>query len=1144
MQSAHDLLLAKLAVKTGLVSPELLDECLREQQGLHARGQAITLLQVFVRHRVLSAEALVPINQAIESTSFDCGRCHARFPFRTIANTSLACPTCRGPLAIVREDGEMVSERLSSSRRGSQRFATRADSSSRFGRELRKTLSTGDTPMKSFGPYEILSELGRGGMGVVYKARHPQLDQVIALKVLLAGDMASKTQVKRFQREAELAGKLKHPNIVAIHDAGTLDDRHYFTMDFIEGVALSDRIKARDLSLRHGVEIARDLARALQHAHANGVIHRDVKPANIILDAEGRPHLTDFGLAREADAEESARLTREGAAVGTPFYMSPEQCRGNSSKVGPPTDVYSLGVVLFEMLTFEHPFKANAQVELSRKILTEPPPRPTKLEPSIDLDVEAVVLKVMEKEPLDRYPDADAFADDLDRYLKGQPVLARPPRSLRLARSGVAVLAGALGVVAIVAAAYFGRSFYKKYREEQQAAAEKAAREIAAKETAKRVEEALKVLKDAEALFNDADRIPVITAADAFFDKLKASMDKASECLKLDPKCARAYLLRGRAAEISRRVDAATEDYARAMDVDPGGAVGQEAAYREARIQLRAKGDVERTKEKLKKIAEGQGPPLWKTLARAAKMRLDGDQPPEKQLAEVEAAKKLDPSCPEAYYLTAVIQSDDEQGTHSREALEALQLCVDTDRKNARAYALRARVYHALGQTEQAEEDIRRATALDPEEPIALNVRAMLGAARGDFKQAADEVGRALAAQAGHEDVTTLMLAIQLYGLADDMPSARRAAMRAAEIAPGRHETYLALARASKTAEDALAALQEGLKRCTTDASQDRLASEYCGLLSSRGPSGIDRAVEFAQQHQEAAPQDVKRARRLATTLAIRRRPGDHERAYQILEEVRIKAPAYVEAYETRLTLLVEMNRPKQCEETIDYLIQSAPSDPAAWLVVSRFMLAIGRNREALEAAKKAVGFEASADALSQQALCEFQMDSIQDSITHARAALQKESRNARALMILGVVSFRERGPNPEAERFLNQSIQANPRDSDATYFLAKLYFNGGKPELAIRVAEAALQRSNGREPARIWEILAVSQLQLGKLDKAEKAFRQTLALDGSSPVTHTTFAECLAQQGKKDEARAEVQEALKIEPGFEPALKLRARLQ
>ncbi|MEZ0228077.1 MAG: protein kinase, partial [Planctomycetota bacterium] len=462
MQSAHDLLLAKLAVKTGLVSPELLDECLREQQGLVARNQAVTLLQVFVRRRVLSAESLIPINQAIEATSFDCGRCHARFPFRTIANTALACPTCRGPLAIVREDGEMVSERLTSSRRGSQRFTTRADSSSRFGRELRKTLSTGDSPtMKSFGPYEILSELGRGGMGVVYKARHPQLDQTIALKVLLAGDMASKTQVRRFQREAELAGKLKHPNIVAVHDAGTLDDRHYFTMDFIEGVPLNDRVKARDLSLRHAVEIARDLARALQHAHANGVIHRDVKPANIILDAEGRPHLTDFGLAREADAEESARLTREGAAVGTPFYMSPEQCRGNSSKIGPPTDVYSLGVVLFEMLTFEHPFKANAQVELSRKILTEPPPRPTKLEPAIDADVEAIVLKVMEKEPLDRYPDADALADDLDRYLKGQPVLARPARSVLLARNAGTILACLFGVAVIAGAAYGGRTLYR-----------------------------------------------------------------------------------------------------------------------------------------------------------------------------------------------------------------------------------------------------------------------------------------------------------------------------------------------------------------------------------------------------------------------------------------------------------------------------------------------------------------------------------------------------------------------------------------------------------------------------------------------------------------------------------------------------------
>src|SRR5579883_2685096 len=289
MQTSQDLLLAKFALKTGLVSQEVLQDCLREQQEGSSRGLRPALIQLLVKRRLVSADGLLPITHAIESTSFDCMRCRVRHPFTAIAATALACPVCGSAVTIVQQDGDQISERLRTGRAGgTQRVKTRADGSggsARFERQARQTVVTEPT-IKTFGPYEILAEVGRGGMGI-----------------------ASKTQVKRFQREAELAGKLRHPAIVAIHDVGAIDDRPYFTMDFVEGTVLEDRLRTRDLPLRQGVEIARDLARALAHAHENGVIHRDVKPANIIIDADGRPHLTDFGLAREAKVEDSARLT-------------------------------------------------------------------------------------------------------------------------------------------------------------------------------------------------------------------------------------------------------------------------------------------------------------------------------------------------------------------------------------------------------------------------------------------------------------------------------------------------------------------------------------------------------------------------------------------------------------------------------------------------------------------------------------------------------------------------------------------------------------------------------------------------------------------------------------------------------------------
>jgi WD40 repeat protein/serine/threonine protein kinase len=460
MLTAQDVVLAKLAIGQDLLRTEDVQESLRELEGLRAAGQRLSLLQLLVKKRVFSAESILAITRAIEATSFDCARCQTHHGFAALAGSAqLACPGCRGPLTIVREDGRAISDRLRTGRITAPAPArvpeTKADSGSKAG--TRADTATGkfggarptaEAPPELFGPYELLSELGRGGMGVVYKARHRTLGRIVALKVLIAGGSASSTQLIRFRREAELAAKLKHPGIVAVFDVGEIGGRHYFTMDYVEGRSLLDRIEKRDLPLRQAIEIARDLARALAHAHAAGVVHRDVKPANVIVDAQGKPALTDFGLAHGVDQDTNGRLTREGAAIGTPYYMSPEQARGELDKIGPGSDVYSLGVVLFEMLTFSKPFDAETHVELAKKIENEAPPRLGSIEPAIDADVEYVVAKALAKKIADRYPTAEAFALDLDAYLAGTKVA--PRAGAEVARVAVGIARVARTVFAVV----------------------------------------------------------------------------------------------------------------------------------------------------------------------------------------------------------------------------------------------------------------------------------------------------------------------------------------------------------------------------------------------------------------------------------------------------------------------------------------------------------------------------------------------------------------------------------------------------------------------------------------------------------------------------------------------------------------------
>ncbi len=271
--------------------------------------------------------------------------------------------------------------------------------------------------------YEVLGELGRGGMGVVYQARQIGLNRLVALKMILSGDHAGEAERARFKAEAEAAARLRHPNIVQIFEVGESAGRPFFSLEFVEGGSLAAKLGGTPWRPRPSAGLVMTLARAVHAAHRAGIVHRDLKPANVLLTAEGQPKITDFGLAKKLG--DAAGLTQSGAIVGTPSYMAPEQAGGRAGEIGPATDTYALGAILYECLTGRPPFRAATPLDTVLQVINDEPVPPRQLQSKIPRDVETICLKCLRKEPRKRYESAEALADDLERFLDGKPIAAR-----------------------------------------------------------------------------------------------------------------------------------------------------------------------------------------------------------------------------------------------------------------------------------------------------------------------------------------------------------------------------------------------------------------------------------------------------------------------------------------------------------------------------------------------------------------------------------------------------------------------------------------------------------------------------------------------------------------------------------------------
>jgi serine/threonine-protein kinase len=274
---------------------------------------------------------------------------------------------------------------------------------------------------KRIGPYDILETLGRGGMGVVYKALDARLNRPVAVKVLPAPAMKS-----RFQREALAVARLQHPNIVQIYDIGEHEGLAYVVLEFVRGGSLAQKLRKEALAPRAAAQTVATLARALQHAHDQGIIHRDMKPSNVLLTSDGQPKIADFGLAKVQElANEDPARTHEGMILGTPSYMAPEQAAGNVTQIGPAADIYSLGAILYELLTGRPPFRGENIMGTLSQLATQKVIPPHALNPAVDDGLSAICLKCLEKDWADRYPSANGLAEDLEAWLEGRSSAAQ-----------------------------------------------------------------------------------------------------------------------------------------------------------------------------------------------------------------------------------------------------------------------------------------------------------------------------------------------------------------------------------------------------------------------------------------------------------------------------------------------------------------------------------------------------------------------------------------------------------------------------------------------------------------------------------------------------------------------------------------------
>jgi len=608
----------------------------------------------------------------------------------------------------------------------------------------------------TFGKYQLEKRLGKGGMGAVYLASDPDLNRKIALKILLLEDEGL---VERFLREARASANLKHPNIIQVYEVGTIDGRHYFTMEYIEGNSLKDLIENKDrpLTNRLIVETISEIASALAYAHSRGIIHRDVKPQNIMVDSQGRPYLTDFGLFKQLTGLDKS-LTLSGDIVGTPDYMAPEQATGKKQEIDPRSDVYALGATLYHSITGRVPFTGSDLYEVLNKVINEDPPAPSSIIKVIPRDLETICLKCLEKDRTRRYQSATEVALEIKRYLQGEPITAKMTsritklylKAKKNKAISISIASASVILLAVIIALLISSARTSQRLEELRKDAFTSYKEGKIEQTLVACERFREITKDDEELNKLYDtvssKVDKRTRAMKTIEQAEASpapdqkIQAANKALDIDPTFAEAHLLMGRgykakSDEAGRSPDECRELQNKAVE-----------CFTEA-IKLQ--------------------PDLAYAYYERAMITAYQWNKPEEAISDFEMVLKYDPESNIGYFAKGNIEKDQKRYDEAiksytkaieiypkdswsytnrgnahyvkgnpKSALADYDRAIELDPKSVKAYTNRGNAHYVKGNLESAVADYSKAIELDPKDAIAYNNRGIAYKIKGDLESA------------------------------------------------------------------------------------------------------------------------------------------------------------------------------------------------------------------------------------------------------------------------------------------------------------------------------------------------------------------------------------------------------------------------
>jgi tetratricopeptide (TPR) repeat protein/tRNA A-37 threonylcarbamoyl transferase component Bud32 len=978
----------------------------------------------------------------------------------------------------------------------------------------------------SFGDYEVLGEIARGGMGVVYRARQKSLNRLVALKRLHDQGMAE--EARRFRNEAEMAAGLDHPGIVPVYEVGEHEGQLYFSMKLIEGGSRAQHLDRYRVHPREAARLMAEVARAVHHAHQRGILHRDLKPSNILLDAEGRPHVTDFGLARRVETDSG--LTQSGMLVGTPSYMAPEQTTGQKRAVTTASDVYGLGAVLYALLTGRPPFRAETVLDTLALVREREPQPPSQINRKMDRDLETVCLKCLQKEPERRYGSAEALAEELERWLAGDAILARRPslgqRVGKWARRHRPVVWAAAAVLFLAAVLGGGTwLWWAQKRAVAEQAVEQTVREATRLQEQGQWPEALSVVKRAEGalasgLVNEKlqesvrdlradlemvarlEDVRLQTTADGDMDYAQADSAYAQafqefgiDVARLDPREAAERIQRTR---VRVELAAALDDWA------------------VARRRIQKEGVT--TWKPLFALARAADPDAWRNDLRDALERRD-----QKALESLASSARVGEVPPSSLVLLG--RALQEQG-----ALEqAAAVLRQAQRHHPQRFWINYELAYTLYLREQWEDAIRfytTALALRPQSPLVHNG---LGAAlpkKGAVDEAIAVCNEAIRLKPDYA------LAYNNLGIALKEKSARHkealdeaiaAYEKAIRIKPS-SDTYdnLGVALGLKGAwKESLKAFHEALRLNPRDA---KTYSNMGHFLVRKGD--LDEAAAAYRKAIEIEPYVAGFYNDLGVTLE---RKGDRDDALTAFEKALCLEPNSALVFRN---MGVSLHRKGASDEGITALKKAIflKRDFAeAYFNLGKVYQDKGRLDEAISEYQAAIAIDPqyakAHNNLGDALRTKRRLDAA---ITEFRTAIAIDDKLAPAHLGLGL-ALSDKKQLDEAIQEYQRAIALDPKLAPAHFGLGNALYEKKQPQKAIAAFRAAV-KIDGKYAAAHAN-LGAALWHVGQREEATRAFRQAVQLDPKSPEAHNNLAIALINLGHLDEAIAEFQAAIKIAP-------------